>query len=532
MMTNPDHKKKKGYDKIDMTCKLALQEDGLDYAWVDTCCIDKPSSAELSEAINSMFRWYQRSTICYGYLSDLQPSAQFENGLKDCRWWTRGWTLQELIAPTKFYFYDSVWKCWGSKRRFAQLVSQITGINIKILNHQARLSSVPVARRMAWAARRETTRIEDRAYSLLGIFGVNMPMLYGEEEKAVRRLQEEIIKQTADLSIFSWKLPASTRPAHGEEMASGILARSPDYFAECPLPESGYIHRDEDLSIANNRVRADAKSFIIRRPATGPRILYMVLHGSNTTRICVRVMSFGANDFVRFDPWSLCSVDGECHLFADPLTKISILCDVTEADDLGNYACLMRSFLLDRRGPFLHFQTSPGLDLYSCSPGGRFDPTDQIIQASNLCMQDFSLAWLNFSIDTPPLAVNSDNPGPLSRIYAFVAMGWSRYDYLNIHEAINKIQFTILDTSEHEDVIQALLEFIMGREDTVMNHNLVRWLNRHQLHRASCIVQKLPEFGGQCLKVSVKPSIASDTELSRDNFLRFTFISPWTGILL
>ncbi|KAM7216255.1 hypothetical protein V8F06_008374 [Rhypophila decipiens] len=196
IMTNPDHKKKKGYGKIDVTCKLALQ-DRLDYAWVDTCCIDKSS-------INSMFRWYQQSHICYGYPSDLQPSAQFEDGLKGCRWWTR--------APAQFYFYDNIWTCRGSKRRFAQLVSQITGIDIEILDHKARLSSVPVARRMAWAACRETTRIEDRAYSLLGIFGVNMPMLYGEQEKAFRRLQEEIINKAVDLSIFAWKLPASTQP--------------------------------------------------------------------------------------------------------------------------------------------------------------------------------------------------------------------------------------------------------------------------------------------------------------------------------
>ncbi|KAM7197260.1 HET domain containing protein [Rhypophila sp. PSN 637] len=232
IMTNPDHNKKKGCSKIDMTCELALQ-DGLDYAWVDTL-------PELSEAINSMFRWYHRSAVCYAYLSDLEPSTQVEVGLHNCRWVRRGWTLQELIAPNSVELYNRDWDYIGSKsgERLAKLLSQITGIIIEILNHKARLSSISVAHRMAWAARRETTRIEDRAYSILGIFGVNMPMLYGEEEKAFRRLQEEIIKQAADLTIFAWNLPASTRPAHGEEMVCGILARSLDYFADREFRQS------------------------------------------------------------------------------------------------------------------------------------------------------------------------------------------------------------------------------------------------------------------------------------------------------
>jgi hypothetical protein len=103
--SDPSCKSKKGYSKIAMTCRLAA-EAGLGYAWVDTCCIDKSSSAELTEAINSMFQWYGRAAICYVYFSDMVPSASLETGLQGCRWFTRGWTLQELIAPKKIDFFD------------------------------------------------------------------------------------------------------------------------------------------------------------------------------------------------------------------------------------------------------------------------------------------------------------------------------------------------------------------------------------------------------------------------------------------
>ncbi|KAK0655719.1 hypothetical protein B0T16DRAFT_424448 [Cercophora newfieldiana] len=163
-------------DIILKTCEIA-QSEGHGYAWVDTCCIDKSSSAELTEAINSMFKWYQNAKVCYAFLSDFPASADSNEALEICRWFTRGWTLQELIAPRDVTFFRQDWT--------------------------KPLRSIAVAQKMSWAAFRETTRVEDMAYSLLGIFDVNMPMLYGEGEKAFRRLQEEIIRSTSDLSILA-----------------------------------------------------------------------------------------------------------------------------------------------------------------------------------------------------------------------------------------------------------------------------------------------------------------------------------------
>lgn len=207
--TRLTRKRSSGFHKVLATCKQA-RRDGLDYAWVDTVCIDKSSSAELSEAINSMYTWYEKATICYVYLSDVAGSTSTANAdtfdsLRRSRWFTRGWTLQELIAPDNVQFYTRDWEVLGTKKALAVLISTITGIDEACLKKEKRLRDYSIAHRMTWAAKRETTREEDLAYCLLGIFGINMPLLYGEGPKAFRRLQEEIIKVSDDHSILAFE---------------------------------------------------------------------------------------------------------------------------------------------------------------------------------------------------------------------------------------------------------------------------------------------------------------------------------------
>ncbi len=222
--------KKAGYSKIQMCCHETIKHD-LQYVWIDTCCIDKSSSAELTEAINSMYRWYQDAKVCFAYLFDVEDSvvqAQSFAALKVSQfglssWWSRGWTLQELIAPATVEFFNSSWKYLGSKHDLIDQIPAITGIHHKVLEG-ADPESFSVAQRMSWASKRTTTRIEDRAYSLLGIFGVNMPMLYGEGERAFIRLQEEIMKHSNDHSLFAWSSDAVGY--------RGLLAKSPASFQE------------------------------------------------------------------------------------------------------------------------------------------------------------------------------------------------------------------------------------------------------------------------------------------------------------
>jgi len=198
--------KQAGFEKIRLCCKQALKE-GLQFVWVDTCCIDKNSSAELSEAINSMFRWYRKAKACYAYLQDVSELQWLENGNVEVhsRWFKRAWTLQELLAPPRLVFYSSNWTYLGKKNgQMKGAVSRATGIEEDYLTGTP-LEMASISKRMSWAAHREATRAEDVAYSLFGLFDVQMPLLYGEGlRKAFMRLQEEIMKSSSDHTLFAW----------------------------------------------------------------------------------------------------------------------------------------------------------------------------------------------------------------------------------------------------------------------------------------------------------------------------------------
>ncbi|KAI1131676.1 heterokaryon incompatibility protein-domain-containing protein [Nemania abortiva] len=256
-------KKRAEFDKIERLCKMAVSR-GLKYAWIDTCCIDKTSSAELSEAINSMFEWYKQSQVCFAFIADLPPVARgdplldwLEQG--QYRWFTRGWTLQELIAPRKLEFFDSTWKFRGEKSTLHHGISLKTGIDMSVLKDSAYLSGVPVGQKMSWASARKTTRVEDIAYCLLGIFGINMPLIYGEGDKAFIRLQEEIAKDHNDLSLFSW-VAESERETESQPFR-GILAKSPSEFAHCSgvMAFNDYLGPNPEFSLTNNGLRMEAK---------------------------------------------------------------------------------------------------------------------------------------------------------------------------------------------------------------------------------------------------------------------------------
>ncbi|RYN99055.1 hypothetical protein AA0120_g1868 [Alternaria tenuissima] len=263
-----------GYWKIIKACQQAMQ-DGIRYVWVDTCCIDKTSSAELSEAINSMFRWYGNAYVCYAYLDDVNVSSEAEitnstsndcfskNELAKSRWFTRGWTLQELIAPRNIVFYGKDWRRIGKKASMCAALEHITGISADTLVGLDSVEDQSIAKRMSWMAGRTTTRTEDMAYSLMGIFDVNMPLLYGEGYKAFVRLQEEIMKDSADHSLFAWHEPYP----HGYVLPESVFADSPGQFKT----SSGIVNRrfddierlDEEFSSTNRGVKIKLR---VRKP--------------------------------------------------------------------------------------------------------------------------------------------------------------------------------------------------------------------------------------------------------------------------
>jgi hypothetical protein len=195
-------KSKAGHGKIQF-CGEQARRDGLQYFWIDTCCIDKSNAVELQEAINSMFRWYRDATKCYVYLPDVsRPRTDLADGSNEAlestfrksEWFTRGWTLQELVAPASVDFFSKEWELLGNKASLERHICERTGIPVKALRGSS-LSNFSVAERMSWAASRETYRPEDKAYSLLGIFDINISLIYSEgKEKAMQRLREEIQK--------------------------------------------------------------------------------------------------------------------------------------------------------------------------------------------------------------------------------------------------------------------------------------------------------------------------------------------------
>ena len=221
---------KNGWKKLEGACRISI-ESGFDYLWMDTCCIDKQNTAELAESINSMFQWYSEADLCLAYISDYDAVSADSETLARSRWFERGWTLQELIAPKFVSFYDKEWRLFGARSSMLAELSAITNIGAEVLSPpedvdlRDMLDDIPVARRMSWAAKRKTTKKEDLAYCLLGIFGVNMPMLYGEGAAAFTRLQEEIIKNSNDLTLFAW----TSQDGNTAEYR-GILASSPSEF--------------------------------------------------------------------------------------------------------------------------------------------------------------------------------------------------------------------------------------------------------------------------------------------------------------
>lgn len=250
-LTNGTGKDKPGYKKIQLCGEQALQ-DSLEYFWIDTCCIDKSSSAELSEAINSMFFWYSKAVICYTYLSDVHQTADLATSLGASRWFTRGWTLQELLAPKDLVFYSAEWQILGDKTKLTNRLEQITKIPTEALQGTP-LNHFSIAEKMSWASKRVTTRVEDVAYSLMGIFEVNMPLLYGEREKAFLRLQQYIMQESNDQSLFAWRDPSLTNNSE-----VGILARSPQQFEHSSNVRSlGIWTRHDSFAFTNNGLRIE-----------------------------------------------------------------------------------------------------------------------------------------------------------------------------------------------------------------------------------------------------------------------------------
>lgn len=317
--------KLRGYEKVSKARSVAAA-DGFDYVWIDTCCIDKTSSAELSEALNSMYRWYQEAGECYAYLADvLHNSVNRVTGVTgpefwNSRWFTRGWTLQELITPLSVIFLNDEWQEFGTKSNLQRDISEITGIpGSSLLGDDLRHASV--AQRMLWASKRETTRIEDLAYCLMGLFGIYMPMLYGEGERAFIRLQEDIMRVSDDHSLFAWR----SIEDHG-----GILANSPAAFVNSGniVPVSLAYATSSPPTLSSRGIHLSLRFINNGQQGKGFAILHCTEAGKERMRITLHLRDvFLTNeDFVREQSTTLGLIDMEdINQLQYPLTSVYVL---------------------------------------------------------------------------------------------------------------------------------------------------------------------------------------------------------------
>ncbi|KAI1362930.1 hypothetical protein F5Y08DRAFT_310702 [Xylaria arbuscula] len=236
-------------DKVRGACDAARHQ-GIKWMWIDTCCINKNSSTEESESINFMFKWYRESKLCITYLADVRRDARYPStsasifkriySEEPSEWFSRGWTLQELLAPQHMQFFDMDWAYMGTKMELAGALSSVTGISMRYLTGAENFREACIAVKMSWMATRTTTREEDMAYSMLGVFGITMTPQYGEGQGAFMRLQEILMTTYLfDESLFAWTMPEpNSGGRHGvrnDKFASGewgLLAASPAWFRD------------------------------------------------------------------------------------------------------------------------------------------------------------------------------------------------------------------------------------------------------------------------------------------------------------
>jgi len=369
-----------GYSKVEQACKIA-RDSRYRYLWMDTCCIDKTSSAEVSQAINSMFQYYQRADCCIAFLSDWDTAST--DGLRKSRWFKRGWTLQELLAPKRVEFYDANWQYRGDKAKLSADIQAAAKIQRGVLDGKILLEDVPVAVRMSWASSRETKYIEDTAYCLLGIFDINMPLLYGEGNKAFLRLQEEIIKQSTDMSIFAW------RSKDNDQKYTGLLATSPELFAsmETLVFNPDGLVQSREYNITNRGIR-------FHLPLTQDEVrgyfLLPVNHGfEEGENLAVFLRQVGMDLFVRARP---------CERLEPLAGSHGVSRQIQLADRSFHVKILSpeQSNTIERH--VLSIQAPKELTLVYVEPTGSWSPSEEILYAGHTgvfvgCMHYSSSEW-------------------------------------------------------------------------------------------------------------------------------------------
>jgi hypothetical protein len=337
---------------------------------------------------------------------------------------TRGWTLQELIAPWDVEFFDSAWTSIGHKTNIGNLLSTITGIDEDVLRQQYTLDLVPVAARMSWAARRKTTRPEDMAYCLLGIFNVNLPLLYGEQEKAFQRLQEEIIRSTADLSIFAWwcKKEDNTRD---QWALSGVLASSPADFYESGIVKRMHLTDLRDFAFTSVGIRTRLRNLWA---AGYGYVLPLNCYSARSGRsLGLRIRKVGREQYLREGPYNLLEYPTGAFEEKRPVERylLTTLPSLPGVSDRLNRDARFQSaeklLPLLRLNP-VHVKLPQDVEVLEAWPEDRWDDEDRLFFVSG------DPRWDSFQLKLRSVIDTKDADGMSVAItfdYVLYALGWS-----------------------------------------------------------------------------------------------------------
>lgn len=423
---------------------------------------------------------------------------------------TRGWTLQELVAPHELYFFDEAWNYRGRKWTHAAQISDITGIRIGILRGNTdAMWQASAVEKMSWAAHRVTTRIEDRAYCLLGLFDVNMPLLYGEEHKAFRRLQEEIIRSTSDLSIFAWKDPRPPPSEPGARVLCGILAESPAAFSGCGSFIRNAVTNPNEFSISNIGIKIRGQIVSQRRSANHSFCYVLSINGKSGSGkpLGIRLRKVGPDLFLREDPWTLLESD----MPLGPNAPVERYLLTKWPTSILNNSMFVDVHTMIRRvrQTVLQIKLPPEITIYGAWPWPRFDDEDQLFFTAGDSQEDFGSLRLTtrFTIELG----GRDRTVVLESM--FYAVGWSSL-------GSRRLQCTLIDYQDSASKVNEL-QFGISHWDndgtTVLDQ-----LAYHKFPKQCAVRSKLPRTKCTAI-VSFKPQLVDDLSICANKFWSIEF---------
>lgn len=451
------------------------------------------------------------------------------DGLAQCRWFTRGWTLQELIAPRYMTFFDAGWNVKGYKHELIEPLAKITGIEANVLSHQKPLDSVCVAQKMCWASRRQTTRVEDTAYCLLGIFGVNMPMIYGEEEKAFRRLQHEIIRSTQDVTIFAWILSPHSgdswaefiKLAQGNNRYCGMFAESPRDFVLCQGVQ-GYVDGDmtSDFYPTSEGIKTRARLLIqpTGQGQDGNRYIFPVC-SQKLDRFGVVLRKCGPNRFVRQDPQSLYLIPPESFYIAPK--EIYLATSLHPQSALGSRVYGDNTILLGRP-TVLQLQLPRGFEVNERWPWSRWDDNDSVFFLGNVhSNRSWSVAGItgtiSFKMNQGSYDIGWHNSWSFKVAFTIFAAGWQASGF-------PKPQYTIFD--HHKSDTIRLMDTARRLEDMDPDYNTALAMARWAIPCTKTVEFPVPNEMDLILRVLVKAELMPpDKRICLNPFWRLV-VSP------